>query len=238
MPGDLVVACVAARRSEAMQGHAAREFQGTVLIADDHEVFRMGLIQLLRRSLKARRFLEAECFSEVIEHLKGTEVTLTILDLRMPGLSGPSEIGRIRRLRPNCQVVVLSASDSREHILEALSAGAHGYIVKSQHTDQLIDRLRYILSGEIYVPAVLAELPPEQSDERAEGRENQPVQKALSSRQRQVLKGLIEGRSNKEIAQALGLAEGTVKMHLAALFRILGATNRAHAAALGRQLIR
>ena len=101
----------------------------------------------------------------------------------------------------------MSASESREDILHALEAGVHGYIVKSQHTDQLIVRLRYILSGEIYVPPSLAEQQP------------------------------VPDRAQREIAKGLNVAEGTVKMHLAALYRALGATNRAHAAALGRQLI-
>jgi DNA-binding NarL/FixJ family response regulator len=220
-----------------MGGHGKSEFQGTVLVADDHAVFRLGLVQLLRRSLKVKRFLEAECFTQVVEHLKDGDVTLTILDLQMPGLAGPVEITRMRLLRPDAQVVVLSASDSRQNILEALAAGAHGYIVKSQNTDQLVDRLRYVLSGEIYVPAVLAELPPEPADETAPNRGTQPEQKTLSSRQRQVLKGLVEGKSNKEIARALNVAEGTVKIHLTAVFRLLGATNRAHAVALGKQLL-
>jgi DNA-binding NarL/FixJ family response regulator len=221
-----------------MGGHAAREFHGTVLVADDHEVFRIGLVQLLRRGMKVKRFLEAESFSGVVGHLKDASLTLAIVDLRMPGMSGPQDIVRMRRLRPDVQIVVLSASDSREDILDALSAGVHGYIVKSQHTEQLIDRLRYILSGEIYVPAILAEQPTPEVAEGARVRDReQPVRKSLSSRQHQVLKGLVEGKSNKEIAKALNVAEGTVKMHLAALFRVLGATNRAHAAALGKQHI-
>jgi DNA-binding NarL/FixJ family response regulator len=228
---------VADGECEIMRGHAKSELQGTVLIADDHAVFRIGLVQLLRRALKVKRFLEAERFSQVVEHLEDPDVTLTILDLGMPGLADPKEITRMRRLRPDSQVVVLSASDSRKDILESLSAGAHGYIVKSQNTDQLVDRIRHVLSGEIYVPAVLAELPPEPAEGTAPNGGTQPVQKTLSPRQRQVLKGLVEGKSNKEIARALNVAEGTVKIHLAALFRFLGATNRAHAAALGKQLI-
>jgi DNA-binding NarL/FixJ family response regulator len=112
-----------------------------------------------------------------------------------------------------------------------LWAGVHGYIVNTENTDQLIDKLRYILSGEIYVPPVLAEQPPVPEAPQ------QRVSKKLSSRQHQVLKGLVEGKSNKEIAKGLNVAEGTVKMHLAALYRVLGATNRAHAAALGKQLL-
>ena len=99
----------------------------------------------------------------------------------------------------------------------------------------MVERLRHVLSGEIYVPAVLAE--PLPGPVEAAELNSQPEQKALSSRQREVLKGLIEGKSNKEIARALNVAEGTVKIHLAALFRVLGATNRAHAAAIGKQLI-
>jgi DNA-binding NarL/FixJ family response regulator len=219
-----------------MARRAKSEFQGTVLIADDHEVFRIGLVQLLRRSLKVKRFLEAECFAQVIEHLQDRTVTLTILDLRMPGLESAKEITRLRLLRPEAQIVVLSASESRKDIVEALSAGAHGYIVKSQNTDQLVDRLRHVLSGEIYVPAVLAELPADPAEGTAP-RGAQLEQKTLSRRQRQVLRELVEGKSNKEIARSLNVAEGTVKIHLAALFRILGATNRAHAVALGKQLI-
>jgi len=225
------------RECEPVRGRGKTEFRGTVLIADDHEVFRIGLVHLLRRSLKVKKFLQAECFAQVVEHLKDQDVTLTILDLRMPGLESPEQIARMRLLRPGAQIVVLSASDSRQDILEALSAGAHGYIVKSQNTDQLVDRLRQVLSGEIYVPAVLADLPPEPDQRIAPNRDPRSTQKTLSRRQLQVLRRLVEGKSNKEIARALNVAEGTVKIHLAALFRVLGATNRAHAAAIGKQLI-
>jgi len=205
------------------------EFRGTVLLADDDVLFRMGLLQLLRRRLKVKRFLEAASFLEVSEHLKQKDMTLAIVDLRMPGLSGAKDIAQIRLVRPDVLVVVLSGSDRREDILDALSAGVHGYIVKSQDTDQLADRLRYVLSGEIYVPPILAE--------PSSNRDVRPEQRILSNRQRQVLRGIVEGKSNKEIAQALDVAEGTVKMHLSALFRVLGAINRAHAAVLGKQLL-
>ena len=203
-------------------------FIGTVLIADDHALFRMGLVQLLQCAFRVKRFLQATAFQEVIEHLKQNDVTLLILDLRIPGLSSPKDIAQIRRLRQDALVVVLSASDHREDILEALSAGVHGYIVKSQKTDGLIDHLRYIFSGEIYVPPILSE---------HANRRSRPEERALTNRQRQVLEGVVAGKGNKEIAQALNLAEGTVKMHLAALFKALGATNRAHAAALGKQFV-
>jgi DNA-binding NarL/FixJ family response regulator len=221
-----------------MQARRKSEFQGTILIADDHEVFRLGLARLLRKSLNAKRFLQAACFAQVVEHLSDEDVALVILDLKMPGLTAPAEIRRLRLLCPDARIVVLSGSECREDILGSLSAGAHGYIVKNQQTDQLIKRFRDILSGEMYVPASLAESLPEASEATAAEPVAQLLKTELSKRQRQVLSGLIEGKSNKEIAQALNIAEGTVKIHLSALFRILGAANRAHAVALGKQLVR
>ncbi len=133
--------------------------------------------------------------------------------------------------------MVLTASEFRDDILASLAAGAHGYIVKSHAPEAMVTHLRQVLSGDIYVPPLLAHLPPADDEmvrvvQQAEGNVS-----ALSGRQLQVLKGLVEGRSSKEIAQSLQLAEGTVKMHIAALFRHLGAANRTHAAALGKKLL-
>jgi DNA-binding NarL/FixJ family response regulator len=220
-----------------MRGRAKGEFQGTVLIADDHEVFRLGLIPLLRRGLRAKKIVQAACFEEAIERLKEGDVTLAIVDLGMHDLAGPADLARMRSLRPEVRVVVLSGSNSRKDILEALDAGVHGYIVKTERTEELVGKLRYILSGEIYVPPILAEPPPEPAAGVASAGDVGPAEKTLSSRQRQVLTCLVEGKSNKQIAQELKVAQGTVKMHLATVYKLLGATNRAHAAALGKQLI-
>jgi DNA-binding NarL/FixJ family response regulator len=220
-----------------MREHAKPEFQGAVLIADDHAVFRMGLMQLLQRRLKVTKFCEAGCFDEVLHLVESQAPSLALIDLRMPGLSGPGEIARVRALRPDTRVVVLSGSDAREDILDALSAGVHGYLVKTQPLDQLVDRLRYILSGEIYVPPVLAELPAALDAGRG-GRSAAPPGRAkFSHRQLQVLGALVEGKSNREIAKALNVAEGTVKAHLAGLYKALGVSNRTRAAALGKQFV-
>jgi DNA-binding NarL/FixJ family response regulator len=225
-----------------MRGRAKKGFHGTVLIADDHQLVRAGLVQLLRRCLRAGKIVEAVRFEEVIACLETSEVELAIVDLGMPGLKGAADLKRLRELRPSARMVVLSGSTSQADILDALKAGMHGYIIKSQTSEELIDKLRYVLSGEIYVPPLLADLaldPAPAATAHAGPKSGlQPgAHKALSSRQRQVLKGLVEGKSNKEIAQDLRIAEGTVKMHLAGLFRVLGATNRAHAAALGKQYL-
>jgi DNA-binding NarL/FixJ family response regulator len=208
-----------------------------VLIADDHEVFRFGLSSLLRHSLGVATIVEAESFEAALARLEDPRIGLAIFDLGMPGLGGPRDLAEVRVRRPEVRVVVLSASDAREDILEALEAGVHGYIVKSERTDPLIERLRYVLSGEIYVPPALAERPARPVEKVEVRKAGALPLETLSDRQRQVLKGVVEGMSNKEIARSLALSEGTVKMHLAALFRALGASNRAHAAALGKQML-
>jgi DNA-binding NarL/FixJ family response regulator len=213
-----------------------RAFTGSILIADDHAVFRYGLSLLLREAFGPATIIEAGRFEEGLERLDDPDITLAIFDLGMPGLASPRDLAIVRRRRPEICVVVLSASESRHDMLEALAAGVHGYIIKSHSTDAMIAHLRYVLSGEIYVPPILAQLPPAAIETKTE---NVPAGSVgeLSERQVQVLKGLVEGKSNKEIAQELRLSEGTVKMHIAALFRQLGAANRTHAAALGKRLL-
>ena len=89
-----------------MRGRAKREFQGTVLIADDHQVFRVGLMQLLGRHLNVKHFVEAERFADAMAHLREKSPALAIVDLRMPGISGPKDLARLRVMRPETFVVV------------------------------------------------------------------------------------------------------------------------------------
>jgi len=218
----------------------ASDFCGSILIADDHEVFRFGLVHLLTNSMKVSKIYEAGRFEEALELLRHKDLVLAILDLNMPGLGQPSDLAKVRAARPDIRVVVLSGSEGRQDILGALDAGVHGYIIKSQGLAALVDRLRYVMSGEIYVPPVLAERAPacEVPVAAIAARvESLPPTVSLTTRQKHVLEGLVEGLSNKEIALKLGVSEGTVKMHIASLLRIIGAANRTHAAALGRQLL-
>ncbi len=221
-------------------GSAAR-----VLVADDHGVTRFGLVQFLRDKLRARTAHEALRFDEALAVLRSHTVDLAIFDLGIPGLSRPAELGQVRDNWPAMKVVVLSGSDDRDDILEALAAGVHGYIVKTETMDGLAERLGYVLSGEVYVPPCLPDRARSVADKlgaRVDTRA--PVEPAaeastgpkLTQRQRQVLKAIMRGQSNKQIAKDLDLAIGTVKMHVSAVLTALGAQNRLHAASLGRNL--
>lgn len=215
---------------------------GAVLIADDHEVTRFGLAQLVRSDLGATRVIEAQQFEAALERITERDLGLAIIDLGMPGLSNSQELAKIRRIRPDVKLVVLSASDRREDIVGCLAAGVHGYLIKTEGLEDLVERLRYVLGGEIYVPPGLAELDAE-SEQAA-----RPPQAAspppadalgrLTPRQVKVLRCLAMGMTNKEIARRLAITDRTVKMHLSTIYPILGVHNRTQAASIARGLPR
>lgn len=208
-----------------------------VLVADDHGVTRFGLIQFLRNKLDVRTTHEAQRFDDALTLLQSQTVDLAIFDLGIPGLASPADLAQVRDAWPAMKVVVLSGSSQRGDILTALAAGVHGYIVKTETMDGLAERLGYVLSGEVYVPPCLTErctLTPlaHAAEAVADGGQGPK----LTARQRQVLKAIMRGQSNKQIAKELNLAIGTVKMHVSAVLTALGAQNRLHAASLGRAL--
>lgn len=215
----------------------ARTTIRTALIADDHPVTRFGMLQFLRNALGVANRFEAEEFNAALDLLGRQAVDLAIFDLDMPGIDSPRALAQVRRQWPATRVVVLSGSERRADILEALEAGVHGYIVKSASMDNLAERLVYVMKGEIYVPPCLAE--PFEQNGGAEGEQTAVPGPGpqLSVRQRQVLRGLVLGLSNKELCKELDLAEGTIKMHVGNVLKALGARSRSHAVSLGRRLV-
>jgi len=209
------------------------------LTADDDEFFRIALKSLLIRQLGFQEVIETGSFDEALEKLaEGANVSLALFDLQTPGLESPMNLQVVRENFPKTRVVVVSSSQCRQDILAALHCGVHGYVPKSLGAADLASALRLVLQGTIFVPTSLAELTPEdRSEARTRISSTESGASTLTPRQRQVLPLLIEGRSNKEIARVLKLGEGTVKIHMAALIRNLGATNRAAGAVVGARLL-
>ncbi len=170
---------------------------------------------------------------------KQPEIALSLFELNLPGVSGATSLTAVRDCFPHLQVAVVSASVRRQDILMTLDAGAHGYVPKNAGPAELAAALKLILDGIIYVPPSIAST----SSLVVEG----PVLNALPAkntatdmltpRQREVLWLLLKGQSNKEIARTLNLGEGTVKVHMAGLFRALGVNTRAAAAVAGMQML-
>lgn len=211
--------------------HSAPKF-GVILIADDHEVFRFGLAEVLRTSLGASRVVSVGTFQAALDALTDQDLSLAIFDLRIPGLDDPHDLSKIRHRRPDLRIIVLSGSPDRDDILAALTAGVHGYLVKNECTPKLVERIKRIMSGEIYVPPSIADLTMKIHDAQSP----RDAVSGLTERQKQVLGLIAQGHSNKTIAKKLTIAESTVKMHIAASFRVIGANNRTQAAAIYKTL--
>jgi DNA-binding NarL/FixJ family response regulator len=161
------------------------------------------------------------------------DIGLLMVDARLPGMGGMEGLRRIRVHRPDLRVVVMAWHQDRAEAFEALSAGAHGYVPKDLPSPEMVHALQTVLSGQIYVPAIISDVSLKGAATTHDGAEHDGE---LTVRQREVLTHLAAGLSNKEIARALSIAEGTVKVHITAAFRTLHVHNRVGAAAALQKL--
>jgi DNA-binding NarL/FixJ family response regulator len=211
------------------------------LIADPDQYFRLALEAILTVRLGFTNVTQTASLDEALDQLlKQPDASLGLFELNMPGVISATSLAAVRDCFPNVRVAVVSTSIRRQDILMALDAGVHGYIPKNVHPDDLTAALNMVVNGAVYVPAAVAStasLALEGQVLTTKPPKNSPAD-MLTPRQREVLELLLEGRSNKEIARALNLGEGTVKIHMAALFRTFGVNTRAAAAAAGTQLLR
>lgn len=203
-----------------------------ILLADDHPLFREGVKPVLEKLDPDADILEAVDFPSAFEVMRQNgAVDLVLMDLSMPGMAGVAGITRFRATFPEAPLVVLSASEDAQDIRRLLAAGALGYITKSSPSETILSALRRILAGGVYAPPQLLD-----------GMANQPPPPAssrypaLSYRQTQVLRELAKGLSNKQIGHALEVTEGTVKLHMAAIFRILKVNNRTEAVLVAQKM--
>jgi len=179
--------------------------------------------------------LEASDFSQALSVVRGDPtIDVALVDLSMPGMDGFSGIGAIRRAAPDIYLVVISASEDPIAVRKALDSGAHGYICKSSGSAAMMTGIRSVLGGDTFVsPHIVVPdtLAPTEGDFNAER-----LRTLLTPRQRDVLGMLRQGKSNKEIARDLNLAEITVKLHVTAILRSLGCENRTQAAILAAKM--
>jgi two-component system NarL family response regulator len=200
-----------------------------LLIVDDHPVVRDGLVAILHEGEPDLEVVgESGDGKEAVTAWRNLRPTVTIMDLQLPGQSGVEAILAIRREDPDARILVLTTFDGDADIQRALEAGARGYLLKSVRRAILIEAVRAVAAGQRY-------LPPATSARLVEAMEAE----RLTPREMDVLRLLAQGQRNREIADALGLAEPTVKIHVNNLLRKLQAKDRTEASmiALKRGLI-
>ena len=201
-----------------------------VLIADDHPMVRDALSRIVRQIDPDARVDEAGDFRSLVERIDRQAPTLLLLDLNMPGMDGLAGLRRLRERYPALRVVVASGQDDPVTIRSVLATGASGFISKADPPQTLVNALRMVASGAVYVS-------PRLLDGALDGSLPRPADASgLTPRQRDVLDLLLLGHPNKQIARSLGLTEGTVKIHIAAILRALQARNRTEAVLRARTL--
>jgi two-component system NarL family response regulator len=199
-----------------------------ILIVDDHPVVREGLAALIERREDMTVVGEASNGREAIEQFRRFTPDVTLLDLRMPEVDGVTAITCIREQAPTARIIVLTTYDSDEDIYRGLRAGAKAYLLKDTSPQELLDTIRAVHAGQTRIPPdVAAKLA-----ERMTGPE-------LTHRELDVLRLVMAGKSNKQIAAALFISEGTVKTHVNNILGKLGASDRTQAVttALKRGLV-
>lgn len=197
-----------------------------ILLADDHEVIRLAMKHALRPLAENIAWSEAADAAQVEARLAdGAELDLALVDLQMPGSDGAPTIARWRRAFPAVPLVVMSAREEPALVRQLIGLGVSGFVPKSDAAAVMLQAIRLILAGGTYAPLRLL------ADATDAARE--PAAKApefgLTPRQVEVLGLLARGLPNKSIARELDLSEATVKVHLLAIFRVLGARNRTEA---------
>jgi DNA-binding NarL/FixJ family response regulator len=207
-----------------------------VLLADDHALFREGVRMVLESlSDEPLDIVEASDFAQVLTLVRANaDFDVALLDLSMPGMDGFSAIGAVRRSAPDIYLVVVSASEEPQTVRKALDSGAHGYICKSAGSASMMAGIRSVLEGDTFVsPHIVV---PDTAVPTGGDINGEQLQSLLTPRQRDVLAMLRQGKSNKEIARDLSLAEITVKLHVTAILRALGCENRTQAAILAAKM--
>lgn len=209
-----------------------------LLLVDDHALVREGLSRLLLGLDGSVEIVEAADGGQALDQIGRHALDLVLLDLGLPGTPGLEVLARIRQDRPDLPVVMLSASERPDDVIEAVRRGARGFVPKTMSSRTLMAALRFVLDGQVYLPPSVFVHPA--ADDGVESRPiahlwpeerplPDPADLGLTDRQMQVLRFIVEGRSNKHIARDLDIAEGTVKAHVAVVLRALKVVNRVQA---------
>lgn len=202
-----------------------------IMVVDDQVLFREGLVKLLSSQNDMEVVGAASNGRDALQMAKRTTPDIVLLDLQMPIMNGLETTKLLKQQMPEIKVVILSVSDDSDDVFEALKNGAMGYLVKNMRADTLFQKVRDIARGEVALsPNLASKVIGEFSRLK---KEEEKTYGGLSDREREVLKLVVEGKSNREIAQELFIAESTVKRHLHNMLDKLHAKNRAEVAAYG-----
>jgi DNA-binding NarL/FixJ family response regulator len=208
-----------------------------VLIVDDQSLFREGLRTLLSVQPDFKVVGEAANGEEALRQALRTRPDVVLMDLRMPMMNGVVATERLRETLPHCKVIVLTTFDDDEYVFDGLRAGAVGYLLKDVSSEKLFEAIRAAARGEYFLmPSITAKVMAEFSRlSRSSPSANEELSEPLSPREMEILRLVATGASNRDIADRLVIAEGTVKNHLTNILGKLGVKDRMQAVLKARE---
>ena len=189
-----------------------------VLVVEDHPIMRLGIAAIIDAQPDMKVCGQAGSGADAVRMFQKCRPDVTLMDLRLPGMSGLDAIRAIRRDDPAARCVVLTTYEGDEDIHQALQAGAAGYLIKAMSHDTLVDALRRVHAGARFLPTPVAQ-----------SLATRTPNSDLSPREREVLSLMVQGKSNREIGAALKITEATVKCHVGVILERLGVTDRTQA---------
>ncbi|POR47568.1 LuxR C-terminal-related transcriptional regulator [Bosea psychrotolerans] len=215
-----------------------------ILVADEHALYRTGLRVVLLAALPDAEFLEATDLDSLMRNLmEEPHIHLALVGMSLIGSAGPNIIWDFKRASALTRYVVISTDASFDQVLHYIAEGFHGFISTLQRDDEIVESVRDVLAGRLSIPRDLTPFSSASENSRPRGglQRRSGLQQStlgLTPRQKDVLTLLAEGLSNREIAQALHIAEPTTKIHVSGVMRVLNVRNRTEAAVLARDMIR
>ena len=206
-----------------------------ILLVDDHTLFRSGVRALLQRQTDIEIAGEAGEGAEALKLIRSLKPDLVLLDLNMPGLSGLEVLKLALEENPQQAIIMLTLSEDSRDLMVALQTGARGYLLKNSNVDYLVNAIRMVATGGTAIqPEMAGSLAAGLRQMRKD--EQEPEEKEhLTAREKEVLKLVAAGQSNKEIARELDIGESTVKFHIQSILRKLNLTSRVQAAVYAAQ---
>ena len=206
-----------------------------VLVVDDHVLVRQGIVRLLQDEADIEVVGEASNGFEAVNKAVDLEADLVLMDLYMSGLDGVAATRLIKRQLPNVEVIIVTASDEEDDLLEAIQAGARGYVIKSVDISDLVQQIRQVIIGGVGMTAELTTKLVTGLARKGSKSLNADLTKrdSLTGREKEVLGLIAQGATNKEIAASLTISENTVRAHVRTLMQKLNLDNRTQLAVYG-----
>lgn len=209
-----------------------------ILVVDDHTLFRRGLIALLARDPGLQVAGDAADAGEALRRAEELAPDLVLLDNHLPGVNGVEALPALRKAAPGARVIMLTVSEDEQDLAAALRGGASGYLLKTIEGDALVAAIVRVMRGESVVTEAMTGKLIAAYRDAAAGANATPARtrvSPLSPRERDILRGIARGASNKEIARELGIAETTVKIHVQHVLRKLDVSSRVQAAVIASE---